>query len=87
MSGVILIKGKILIDTSDIQEIRSLEYQGKPDEDLTGKFIVRVFLSCATSKSKTHFIDIVCDTLSDAQRLYKNILKSRHIIDINKMRF
>ena len=80
MSDIILIKGKVLIETADIQEVRGLEYQGKPDYDLTGKFVVRVF-------SKTPFIDIVCASLPEAQQLYKNILKSRHIVDINEMRY
>ncbi len=80
MSDIILIKGKVLIETADIQEVRGLEYQGKSDYDLTGKFVVRVF-------SKTPFIDIVCDSLPEAQQLYKNILKSRHIVDINEMRY
>lgn len=80
MSDIILIKGKILIDTADIQDLRGCEYQGKPDEDLSGKFVVRVF-------SKTPFIDLVCDSLPEAQQLYKNILKSRHVVDINEMRY
>lgn len=80
MSDIILIKGKILIDMADIQDVRGLEYQGKPDYDLSGKFVVRVF-------SKTPIIDIVCDTLPEAQQLYKNILKSRHVVDINEMRY
>lgn len=123
MSDIILIKGKVLIETADIQEVRGLEYkrsiesersdkmeqvpfitrlsdyQGKPDYDLTGKFVVRVFLRSAKSEnssfpdfstdfvSKTPFIDIVCDSLPEAQQLYKNILKSRHIVDINEMRY
>ncbi len=80
MSDIILIKGKILIDTNDIQDIRGLEYQGKPEDELSGKFVVRVF-------SKTPFINLVCDTLPEAQQLYKNILKSRHVVDINEMRY
>ena len=99
MSDIILIKGKILIDTADIQDLRGCEYQGKPDEDLSGKFIVRVFLrsvsgqgsspcpSTPTAVSKTPFIDLVCDSLPEAQQLYKNILKSRHVVDINEMRY
>lgn len=104
MSDIILIKGKILIDTADIQDIRGFEYlpsieserkdkekqashipclsdyQGKPDYDLSGKFVVRVY-------NNAPFIDIVCDTLPEAQQLYKNILKSRHVVDINEVRY
>ncbi len=80
MSDIILIKGKILIDTNDIQDIRGLEYQGNPEDELSGKFVVRVF-------SKTPFINLVCNTLPEAQQLYKNILKSRHVVDINEMRY
>lgn len=79
MSEIIMIKGKILIDVADIQDVRGLEYQGKPDDDLTGKYVVRVF-------SKTPFIDIVCDSLSEAQTTYKNLQKSRHVVNINEMR-
>ena len=79
MSEIIMIKGKILIDVADIQDVRGLEYQGKPDDDLTGKYVVRVF-------SKTPFIDIVCDSLSEAQTTYKNFQKSRHVVNINEMR-
>ena len=88
MSDIILIKGKILIDTADIQDIRGLEYQGKPDNDLSGKFVVRVFLRSGSCQgSPCPFIDLVCESLSEAQQLYKNILKSRHIVDINEMRY
>lgn len=99
MSDIILIKGKILINTSDIQYIRGFEYRGKLDYDLSGKFVVRVFLrsvegqgsspcpSTPTIVSKTPFIDLVCDSLPEAQQLYKNILKSRHVVDINEMRY
>ena len=80
MSDIILIKGKILIDTADIQGLRGCEYQGKPNEDLSGKFVVRVF-------SKTPFIDLICNSLPEAQQLYKNILKSRHVVNINEMRY
>ena len=80
MSEVIMIKSKILIDISDIQDVRGLEYDGEPNADLTGKYVVRIF-------SKTPFIDIVCDSLSEAQTTYKNILKSRHVVDINEMRY
>ena len=79
MSEIIMVKGRILIDISDIQDIRGLEYQGKPDDDLTGKYVVRVF-------SKTPFIDIVCDSLSEAQTTYKNLQTSRHVVNINEMR-
>ena len=80
MSEVIMLKSKILIDISDIQDVRGLEYDGEPNDDLTGKYVVRIF-------SKTPFIDIVCDSLSEAQTTYKNILKSRHVVDINEMRY
>ena len=80
MSDIVLIKGKVLIDTADIQDIRGLEYQGEHDEYLSDKFVVRVF-------SKTPFIDVLCDTLPEAQMLYKNLMKSRHIVDLNEMRF
>lgn len=80
MSDVLMIKAKILVDISDIQEVRGLEYEGAFDDDLTGKYVVRIF-------SKTPFIDIVCDSLSEAQTTYKNLLKSRHVVDINEMRY
>ena len=80
MSDVLMIKAKILVDISDIQEVRCLEYEGAVDDDLTGKYVVRIF-------SKTPFIDIVCDSLSEAQTTYKNLLKSRHVVDINEMRY
>ena len=80
MSEIIMIKGKILIDVADIQDVRGLEYQGKPDDDLTGKYVVRVF-------SKTPFIDIVCDSLSEAQTTYKNLIKSRRVVNINELRY
>lgn len=80
MSEIIMIKGKILIDVADIQDVRGLEYQGKPDYDLTGKYVVRVF-------SKTPFIDIVCDSLSEAQTTYKNLIKSRRVVNINELRY
>jgi len=80
MSDIIMVKCAILIDTADIQEVRGLEYQGQPDEYLSGKYVVRVF-------SKTPFIDIVCNNLSEAHNTYKNIQKSRHIVDINEMRY
>ena len=31
MSDILLIKGKILIDISDIKEVSGLEYVGEPD--------------------------------------------------------
>jgi len=80
MSDILLIRGKTLIDTTDIQDIRGLEYQGKPEDELSGKYVVRVF-------SKTPFIDFVCDTLPEAKELYKNLMKSRDVIDINEMRY
>lgn len=88
MSDIILLRGCILIDTDDIQELQGLEYmpsteserKGKPEDELAGKFVVRVF-------SKTPFIDLVCDSLPEAQQLYKNILKSHHVVDINEMRY
>lgn len=80
MSDIILIKGKILIDTADIQDIRGCVYQGKPDEYLSSRYVIRVF-------SKTPFIDLVCDSLPETRQLYRNILKSRHIVDINEMRY
>lgn len=80
MSNVILLTGSILIDIDDIQELQGFEYQGKPDSDLSGKFLVRLV-------KKTPHIDIVCNSLSEAQKTYKNILKSRHIVDINEMRY
>lgn len=79
MSDLIVVKGKIIIDTNDIQDLRGLEYVGEPEE-LSGKFVVRVF-------SKTPFVDFVCESLPEAKALYKNILKSRHIVDINEMRY
>ena len=80
MSDIVLIKGRTLIDISDIQDIRGLEYQGEHDEYLSGKFVVRVF-------SKTPFIDFVCNDLSEAQMLYKNLMKSRQVVDINELRY
>lgn len=80
MSDLIVVKGKIMIDTNDIQDLRGLEYVGEPEDSLTGKYVVRVF-------SKTPFIDFVCESLPEAKALYKNILKSRHIVDINEMRY
>lgn len=80
MSDIVQIKGKILIDTADIQDLKGLEYQGEHDEYLSGKFVVRVF-------SKTPFIDLLCDDLQQAQMLYRNLMKSRHIVDLNEMRF
>jgi len=75
------------------------DYQGQPDEYLSGKYVVRVFLrsvkgqnstfcpSTPTAVSKTPFIDIVCNNLSEAHNTYKNIQKSRHVVDINEMRY
>ena len=80
MSDVLMIKAKILINVDDINDIRGLEYTGKPDDDLTGKYVVRIF-------SNTPFIDIVCETLPEAQRTYRNINKSRHVVNINEMRY
>jgi hypothetical protein len=80
MSNIVLIKGKVLVDVSDIQDIKGLEYQGGQDEYLSDKFVVRIF-------SKTPFIDILCDELSDAQMLYKNLMKSRQVVDINELRY
>lgn len=80
MSDIVLIKGRTLIDISDIQDVRGLEYQGEHDEYLSGKFVVRVF-------SKTPFIDFVCNDLSEAQMLYKNLMKSRQVVDINELRY
>lgn len=80
MSEVLIIKGKILIDSEDIKDVRGLEYKSEVEDALTGTYVVRVF-------SKTPFIDIACDSLSEAQTLYKNILKSRHVVNINEMRF
>ena len=80
MSDILMIKGKVLIDVSDIQDVRGLEYQGEHDEYLSDKFVVRVF-------SKTPFIDFVCNDLSEAQMLYKNLMKSRQVVDINELRY
>lgn len=80
MSDILLIKGKILIDISDIKEVSGLEYVGEPDAELTGKYIVRVF-------SRTPFIDIVHDTLEQAQTTYRNISKQRRVVNINEMRY
>lgn len=80
MSDIVLIKGRTLIDISDIQDVRGLEYQGEHDEYLSGKFVVRVF-------SKTPFIDFVCNDLSEVQMLYKNLMKSRQVVDINELRY
>ena len=80
MAELIAIKGMVVINIDDIEDVRGLEFKGEPEEDLSGKFIVRVF-------SKTPFINFVCESLPDAKVLYKNILKSRHVVDINEMRY
>lgn len=80
MSEILMIKSKILIDVSDISDVRGLEYKGKHDDDLSGKYVVRVF-------SKTPFIDLVFDSIEDAQKMYKDIFKSRHVVNINEMRY
>lgn len=80
MSEIIMIKGRVLIDVADINDVRGLEYQGNAEDALTGKFVVRVF-------SKTPFIDIVCDSLTEAQNTYRNIQKSRPVVNLNEMRF
>lgn len=79
-SDIISITCKILVNTSDISDIRGLIYQGEESDPLSGKYVVRVF-------SKTPFIDIICNDLAEAKTMYKNILKSRDIVDINEMRF
>lgn len=80
MSEILMVKGRILINTNDIYDVRGLEYTGKYEDELNGKYVVRIF-------SKTPFIDIVCSSLTEAQITYKNIQKSRRIVNINEMRF
>ena len=64
-----------------IRRCVSLNYVVRKYEDeLNGKYVVRIF-------SKTPFIDIVCSSLTEAQITYKNIQKSRRVVNINEMRF
>lgn len=80
MSDVIMVDGRIFIDTADIEDVRGLEYQGKPEDELAGSFVVRIFF-------KKSFIDIVCSSLTEAKNVYRNIQKSRHIVNINELRY
>lgn len=80
MSDFIVVEGEIVIETSDIYDIKGLKYEGKESEYLNDKYIVRVF-------SKTPFINLVCNSLPEAKELYRDIMKSRNVIDINEMRF
>jgi len=79
MSNIVMIKCQILIDSDKIQDIHCLEYIGSYDEELTGKYFVRVL-------SKEPCVDIVCGTIEDMQKTYINLIKSQSVVDINKMR-
>lgn len=69
----------MIINTDDIKDVQGLEYAGDPDDDLSGKYIVRVY-------SRTPFTDFICDDIAEAKYLYKQIQKSRKIVNINEMR-
>ena len=73
------IKSQVIINIDDIKDVQGLEYAGDPDDDLSGKYIVRVY-------SRTPFTDFICDDLNEAKYLYKNIQKSRKIVNIDEMR-
>ena len=79
MTEIMAIRGMVLISIDDIKEARCLELHGAPEEDLSGKYIVRIF-------SRTPFVNIAVDNLEDAKTLCKNILKSKHVVDINQIR-
>lgn len=69
-----------MIDLNDISSVKGVQYCGEHDKYLTDKYIVRVF-------SKTPFIDFVCDSLEDAQVVYRDIMKERKIVSIDEIRY
>jgi hypothetical protein len=85
----LIIKSKIMINIDDIKDVQGLEYKKQPDNvspivkeenTLSDKYVVRVF-------SRTPFIDLLCDDIETAKFLYKSILKSRSVVNINEMRY
>ena len=89
MTESLIIESKILINIDNIKDVQGMEFKkpsnnvislSKDYNEILDKYVVRVF-------SNTPFVDLLCDDIETAKSLYKNILKSRNVVNINEMRY
>jgi len=80
MRNIVVVHRNVMIDLDDISSVKGYQYCGEHDEFLSNKYFVRIF-------SKTPFIDLVCETLEDAQRVYRDIMKERKIVSIDEIKY
>lgn len=81
MSKIIINNADIVLDTSDIEDIQAHEYIGsdRKDNQENKMFLIRI-------KTKKPEINIALETLSQTQKLYKNLNKTLDVVDINTQR-
>lgn len=75
---ILIIKSKIAINPKEIIDIQGLEYRDIPEKE-SELYAVKVYMS-------TPYIYLLCDDIETAKILYKSLLKSRPVVDINEMR-
>ena len=74
MTESLVIKAKVIIDTSELKSVEGLEYDG--DEEL---YLVRVH-------TKTPQINFICEDVSTAKYLHNAIMKSQPVVNIQDIR-
>lgn len=78
---IIINNANIILNTADIVDITAHEYKNTDikDKQENKMFLIRI-------KTKKPHINIVLDTLSQTQKLYKDLNKTLDVVDISTQR-
>ena len=77
--SILLIRSEIAINTEDIQDVKGFEYTNPQSDELSEGYVIRV-------NTQTPQIDFICHDIKTAKYLYRSIVKSQRVIDINSIR-